>query len=145
SAPRLPPAAAAASSAAAKPSTRSGEAATTVAGADDSTTRANGREKSVGVNGSTVTPSWAPSTISHVPSAGNSSTAPAAAPQNHGAVPDAVDAARSKWMSGAPHPGKATPAKRPAETSASNCAGSEITRVASAVVATGPGTSALAA
>ena len=75
------PAASAASTVAANSSTAPVcDAVITVAGADVSTARANGREKSVACSGSSCTPSLPVSTSSHFPPAGSNRTAPSAAP-----------------------------------------------------------------
>ena len=71
---RANPAASAACTVAARSSTRCLEAGSTSAAAPSSTTRASGREKSVGVSGSTVTPSAVASTRTKSSPAGNSRT-----------------------------------------------------------------------
>ncbi len=110
-------------------------------GADVSTIRASGSEKSVARSGSTTTSSQAVSTSSQFPSAGNSTTPPGAPPSTRPTVPDAVDVFGSTCTP----PSIATPANRSPDASALRSLGSETTKVATAVVATGPGTNALAA
>ena len=138
---RVTPAASAASTVAARSRTRWPDLPSGVTGADFSTTRANGREKSVARSGSTCTPSLAVSTNSQFPSAGSSRTPPSAAPSTQLTEPDAREVATSKSTL----PSSAKPAKRSPSASAASSTGSSTTKLASAVVATGPGISALAA
>ncbi len=135
------PAASTDSTVAARSATRSADTSSTLAGADVSTTRANGREKSLACSASTTTPSAVASMSRDLSPAGTSSRPSARPPSTHGTVPDACDAASSKSTSAT----SATPAVRSPDARASRSFGSDTTSVASAVVATGPGTSALAA
>ena len=77
----------------------------------------------------------------HFSPAGTNSSPSATPPSTHGTVPDTCDVASSNSTSLS----SATPAVRSPDARASRSTGSDTTRVANAVVATGPGTSALAA
>ncbi|SHX08915.1 Uncharacterised protein [Mycobacteroides abscessus subsp. abscessus] len=90
-------------------------------------------------SGVTVTPAAVASTSSQTSPAGRISRPSGSAPRTNLAVP--VAACPSKAISEL----SARPAVRCPEASASSSAASVMTRVASAVVATGPGTSAAAA
>ncbi len=145
SAQRVIPAASADSTVTVRSVTQPAGASITLAGAEVSTTRANGREKSLACSGSTATvpaASAAPeSTSSHLSPAGTSRSPSATPPSTHGTVPDTCDAASSNSTSLS----SATPAVRSPAARASRSGGSETRSVAKAVVATGPGTNALAA
>ena len=141
---RASPAASAASTVAVRSTIRWLVSGSTVAAAEASSTRASGREKSVALSASTVTPSAVASTSNHwAPSApaGSNNSPSASPPSTNSAVPVAIPEAASKAMLDV----SATPAVRSPEASASSSCSSVITSVASAVVATGPGISAAAA
>jgi hypothetical protein len=136
---RANPAASAASTAAATSARRWADTDNASAGAESSTTRASGREKSVAFNGSIVTPS-APASISTTASpAGSTSTPAGSAPSTYSAVPDTV------LPSNCTSADNETPATRSPDISDSRTSERSINKVARAVVATGPGTIAAAA
>ena len=85
---RATPAVSAASTVAVRSSNRRRETASAVAGTEFSVTRASGREKSVAVSRSTVTPSAAASTMTTSSPTGRSSTPEVSAPRTYSAVPD---------------------------------------------------------
>ena len=102
-------------------------------------TRARGTEKSVAHSASSATPSAATSTRITCSPAGSSTTPDSRAPRTWTAVPDTRPDLNSRSAS------SATPAVISPVPSPSSSAGSSTTRVASAVLATGPGARARAA
>ena len=140
---RASPAASAASTVAARSTTRCAGTVSSSAAASSSTTRASGREKSVASSDSTVTPSAAPSTSSQLLTRRAAAT-PRCPRRRRGRTAPCPRRGRPRRT--ARRSARPRRCARPdASASSSSACEPSSTRVASAVVATGPGTSAAAA